>query len=394
MRAGIWLLAAIAGSLAIGSLTSLDVYHASLFYLLLTALAVNTTLCSLGRLRKNPPRITAGPPLLCREIVPGALPAEGCRALKTLLEGEGYKTAASTDGDKLILHGEGSLLRRWGSFSAHFSVVLVAAGVLYGAQAGFETTITLTEGSSQSVSWLANKALLLRLNALSTTYYADGTVSDWLCDLSAEREGKAAVRQEVRINHPLTFDHTKIYLASQGILIYAQVQDRGGQILCNLETAVGEPVTLPQTAGKVLRVLRFIPDYDPLRPMVSKSQQPRNPYIIYAVSGDHEEGKWLAAPVNEAQPLGNAASLIFSFVPAAGMHVKYDPGVSLVWSGFALLLAGLFVIYYLPYRTVRIEIYSGKDGLEIICSGSGADLESLRDKLHRCLNSGDGRGRL
>ena len=397
MRTGIYLLAAIAGSLVIGSVASIEVYHTTWFNILLISLGANTALCSLERLLKS---FRGGGglrscPLIFSEFVSGAVPAKVCTALNQLLEGEGYKTTRKQENEKCLLFGERNVIGRWWDYGTHLSVVLIAAGVLYGAQAGFEATVPLMEGHSQLIVREGKQDFLLRLNSFSASYYKNGIVSEWVCDVSAEREGKDPVRREIRINHPLIFGHTKVYLASQGVLVRVQVQGSGGS-LGHTDISPGETVMLPQTQGKTLRIFQFIPDYDPSRPTVSKTQQPRNPYVIYTVAEEHERGKWLAAPVNVPQPLaGETASLVFSVMPVAGLHVKYDPGVPLVWSGFGLLLAGIFFMYYLPYGQVWIQISTRKDGQEIVCAGRGPDLERLRQELMRCcLKSDDCRGRV
>lgn len=386
MRTGIYLLAAIGGSLAFCSFASIDLYHTPLFRLLLIILCVNTALCSLERLWRNRRAQNNLPgPQYCtfsfRETVSPPISAK-VTALKSMLEREGFNTSLHQENGKFsLLYGARNLSGLWGTCCAHFSIVFIAAGVLIGTQLGFETTITLTEGSSRNITPAGEQDLTLRLNGFSTLYYEDGTVSDWLCDLSIQRNGEAEVRREIRINHPLSIGLTKVYLASQGVLIHTRLLGSDGRPLRELETAPGEKVLL---GGKVLRVLRYIPDYDPLQPLLSKSQQPRNPYIIFILSGEREPEKPFAVPLNISQPLaGEATSLVFSVVPVVGVHVKTDPGLPLVWGGFGLLLIGFFAVYYLPYRQIWLQFSQVKGRLEIVCAGSGPDLEKVQENI-RC----------
>jgi len=391
MRTGIYLLGAMGGSLALGSFGSVDVYHTPLFQLLLIILCINTALCSLERLWRNRRgRNNLPGPQHCafifRETVSAPIAAQ-VTALKSVLEGEGFKTALHQGDGKSLLYGTRNLSGLWGTCCAHFSMVFIAAGVLIGAQAGFETTITLTEGSSQNITYKGEQALVVRLNGFSTLYYEDGTVSDWLCDVSVQRKDEAEVRRVIRINHPLSVGLTKVYLASQGVLIHTRLLDGDGRPLMEWEGAPGEKAML---GGRVLRILRYVPDYDPSQPMAGKSPQPRNPYIIYTLSGEYEPAKPVAVPVNVAQPLaGEAMSLVFSVAPVVGVHVKADPGLPLVWGGFGMLLVGFFAVYYLPYRQIWLQFAQVKGRLEIVCAGSGPGLEKIEDKIRRCLKGSD-----
>lgn len=395
MRAGIYILGMIAGTLAFGSVVSIDVYHSKVFYLLLISLCVNTLLCSGGRLWnivRSADRLPA--PQNCSfsftELVRGKDPVMIYAALERIFRSAGFKMALQESNGQYILRGERGLLGAWGVWGAHVSIVLIAVGVLYGAYAGFDTTVMLTEGSSHTIRPGSENSFVLHFNKFSTSYYEDGAVSDWISDVTVERNGQTIAHQDIKVNHPLDFDGVKVYLASQGVSIQTRVLDNEHRILGSVEVASGDKMILPGTADMHIRILHYIPDYDPSRPMLSKSLQSNNPHIIYAISRDGAAEKRKAAPLHVPQLVDGESTLVmFSKVlPVVGLHVKYDPGLPYIWGGFGLLVFGICFCYYTPHRQLWVRILPENDGVRVVCCGRGSDLEIVREKIRCCLTGG------
>lgn len=386
MRTGIFLLGIIACSLAIGSIVSQEIYHTPFFYVLLLSLCVNIILCSGGRLWKNRLAIAKLPdPQKCKfytnEFVHGTDSVRIRAALEQILKAAGFKTTMQEDVGQYVLHGERGLIGAWGIFGAHMSVILIAAGVLYGAYAGFETTVSLTEGTNETIMQ-ATEPVELTLNKFQTLYYEDGTVAEWIADVTVEQNRQLIVRRDIKVNHPLTFSGGKIYLVSQGALIQTQILNKDNNISSNVEAAQGDEVGLPGSDGARVRILRYIPDYDPLQPLVSKTLQPRNSYIICAILRDGEPEKRRAIKLNDREVINEEASIVFAKVlPVVGLHVKYDPGLPFVWAGFGLLILGFGFNYYMPHRQIWVYVTPENEGLVITCTGRGVDLSVIRDQI-------------
>lgn len=391
MRTGMYLLIAIVCSLVIGSMFSLDVYHTTFFYMLMICLCINTLLCS-GRRFCNITRRAGNPPPLkfdCQfsKNMAGDDIKPFSNVLKRMLESAGYKTAIKEEPGRYEITASRGLTGVWGMLAVHLSIVFIAAGALYGAYAGGDATVELTEGLSYEISDILARPFVLRLEKFRTEYYDNGMVSDWISTVAVEQNGRPVAHGDIKINEPLDFRGIKVYLASQGVLIRMQVLDRGGAILNDVQAYVGDEVGLAGAESRSVRILRYIPDYDPSQPMVSKSPHDRNPYIIFDL---HREGlpeKRCAIPINEAQYVDDGdISIIFPrILPVAGLHVKYDPGLPFLWVGFGMLAGGFFLCSVASYCQVWIRMLEEDAGVTVSYAARGPGMSEIRDKIHRFL---------
>jgi cytochrome c biogenesis protein ResB len=118
-----------------------------------------------------------------------------------------------------------------------------------------------------------------------------------------------------------------------------------------------EKWVLDETSGTAVQPVRYIPDFDAARPMVSRSPQPNNPYILYILYRNGREFSWGAAPVGTPIKIGQHGSICFSnTVPVSGLQLKHDPGIMLVWLGFILIVFGYFASLYSKHSKLLFDI--------------------------------------
>ena len=86
----------------------------------------------------------------------------------------------------------------------------------------------------------------------------------------------------------------------------------------------------------------------------------------------------------------------FEHVQASGLQIARAPGKTVVYIGFALLIAGVFVMFYIQHRRLWFWIREGEAGTELLFAGSGnrehrdfrLEFDRLTQALDRQLRSG------
>lgn len=80
----------------------------------------------------------------------------------------------------------------------------------------------------------------------------------------------------------------------------------------------------------------------------------------------------------------------FEHVQASGLQIARAPGKNLVYLGFALLSAGVFVMFYIHHRRLWFWLREGAMGTELIFAGSGnRDQHDFRVEFERLAQSLD-----
>lgn len=351
MRAGLIILLMIALSAVAGTVFT-GIYTSWFFRMLESVLCLNIALCSMRRflrlweetflrvtdfsldIQKLPASFSATVPLGCRINI------------EQVLTSMGYKTSRHSKDNGFCIYGVRGRFVPWGSFLVHISILLIILGGLIGSVYGSDSEVMLPVGGVYTVKDTQSESFDIRLDGFKTEHYQDGTVSDWISDITVVNNGQHILSSEVKVNHPLSYNGIKIYQKSYGTVLKAQVLDESGGILTEKLLAEKEKLKLGEDSDTVIQPVRYIPDFDAVRPMISRSPAPNNPYVLYIVNSGGRES-WGAAPVGAPLKFDRLGIVKFiEAVPASGLELKYDPGLMLVLLGFLLMTFGFFTSLY------------------------------------------------
>jgi cytochrome c biogenesis protein len=227
-------------------------------------------------------------------------------------------------------------LASWGTFTVHIAIVLIVLGALYGNLYGFSHEINLPVGKGYEITHDQYDGIAepfrIHLQDFETRYYADGSVSDWVSHIRIEQDGQEVVSQEVKVNHPLTYNEVSIYQSSFGMAIQTQYLDTTGKVLQEASLGEGRRMILEGQPDMMILPVRYIGG--------------PNPQIWYIVYKDGREYDWGVAPLGSSRFVGTGMIKFLEVQPFSGLLIKYDPGIPLVWLGFILLTLGFFVSLY------------------------------------------------
>ncbi len=331
-------------------LLRLNEVFSSWYFILLTALlCLNLTLCSVVRVVS----VARGG----RELLPNTaklpdavkLTPEGVRELESHLEARGCRRD-EREGARVFSK---NLIGRYGSFLTHLAILLT---VLFGA-AGLALpqvtdrdclpgeSVRLTDGSEFAV------------RSFRTT--DESGKLDYASELVIVLPDGRSRLGEISVNHPMSLGPYKVYQQTYGTA--------GSVTVTNLATGGSDVFLLPDPAFLTLDnynglwVLAVYPDYyytpdGVLTPTGAANGEYPNPVYLLQRSEDGEQTQEVAFPGTEIE-LGGLSYRFNAPEKYPGLRIKYTPPVVnvLLFAAFALMIAGLFVTFFLQPVLVKVD---------------------------------------
>jgi cytochrome c biogenesis protein len=355
-----------------------DVFHSRWFVGLIALLVVNLIFCSLQRFSR-----------LLQSRATVKMPSErtvAAMGLHCLVKGKkiddiagvfkGYRSAISSEGGRLLERGS---FGRYGVYMVHLSIILILLGGLIGILFGYRGPLVLIKGDIKDSIVVRGRegrkqplGFALKLDDFKVSFYPSGEPENYVSDVEVLENGKSLFRKSIRVNHPLSYKGVNVYQASYG---------SNPVFVLNVG---GERVELGQ--GGVYQK-------DKLHLMAvryEKSVHNFGPGVLIAYVQDNQpQTTWFLKDVprlREKSILGTAVRLEdIKEEFYTGLEVSRDPGVWVVWFGFALILFGLYVNFFLYHR--RIYLIEVSDGVLVAGTalknreGFKEEFEKLKGRL-------------
>ncbi|MHB8055112.1 MAG: cytochrome c biogenesis protein ResB [Candidatus Aminicenantales bacterium] len=295
------------------------------------------------------------------------------------------------EGGRIHLFGRKGIEGIFGSDAVHLGLLVIIAGGIVTAGGGFRTDLALNVGKALDVP---KAGFALRLDKFETETYPDGNVKDWKSTLTVIENSRDVRTQVIEVNHPLVHRGFSFYQSAYGVdwnnptleLWIGKKTEPGAEAGRMMKIRVGEKTAPGDADGMEWTARRFLPDFvlGENNLPETRSNQPNNPAaLVEGWSGGRKvvEG-WVFAAYPDISrlrgeaaadwtiELRNAEAPQFSVIQAAR-----DPGVPLIWLGCLLVMAGLFLAFYLPTREIRMVLEgagSGAAGKTEITAGGTA----------------------
>ncbi len=248
------------------------------------------------------------------------------------------------------------LLRQVGLCLLHLGMVFIIAGGAVYAYFGQSGEIHMLKDKSVDISRVMNvkNGFSLHLDDFKIQFNEDGSTSQYYSYLTVLKNAKADRQAAISVNHPLNYGGVKVYQMSFGYLIKVKQGNAEGQQNENMYRE-GDLLKIPGTQ-RVLKVFRYLPNYDPQQGMNSKTMRPDNPRIIFSV---YENERFLgvgAARFGERVKLDADNYVVFTGVePYTVLKLKSDPGVPLVLAGGVMLTLGIVMAWLAAVRKRKLS---------------------------------------
>jgi cytochrome c biogenesis protein len=350
-----------------------DVFRAPWFLFLAGLFVVNLVLCTIDRLGRflrslretKVPSDKALAAMTNRFVVPGKQVTDVISLFR------GYRKGAG--GDRIHLLERGSI-SRYGVYFIHGSILLILIGSFIGLMFGYRGFVTLNKGEMKDSIMIRGEGqttvplgFKIKCDDFNVSFYPTGEPKDYVSRLQIISDGKSIRQADVRVNHPLTYKGTSIYQASYG---------SDPKFLFSVG---GEEIRLSQGGvykknGIAFAVVQF-----------ERSVHNFGPGVLVAyLEGNQQKTTWFLKNVpqmRERQISGTHVTLTeISDDFYTGLEVSRDPGVWVVWTGFALILFGLYINFFMYYR--RIYLLQTPEGV-LIAGTAFRNKEAFKEEFEK-----------
>ena len=351
-----------------------DMYHSWWFRALILLLVVNIIICSIDRLRATWKIIFAANPRFnvarYRQLKDkaqfsdaGAAATLKDRYLPFISRRFRYHRTEQTD-EGFAIYAEKGRLTRLGVYVVHLSVVVLLIGGLIGSIFGFEGFINLAPGdSARSIQLRHNNQILplgfeIRCDDFTVEFYATGAPKEFRSSLSILKEGKVVEQKDIIVNDPLRYEGFSFFQSSYGSLSPTEVilnfTSQATGMIYNQRAAIGTPVVIPENLGtftlkKYTRQAEF------------RGHNIGEAFIgvLTPQNGDPMDVTLpLKFPSFDKMRKGQVFVAIADFVPRyyTGLQVSKDPGVWVVYTGFILMIIGIYITFFMSHQQICVEV--------------------------------------
>lgn len=340
-----------------------SMYTSWWFLSLLGLLSINLIVCSIDRFPKTWQQINRDNlrlpidrirKLKDRAAFSSARSAEELtKELDVLLGQKGWKPASNILDDKTIFFSQKMAWSRLGVYLVHLSILIIFIGAIYGQRTGFRGSIMLPEQQSSNVvfaprgSGPIDLGFTIRCESFHIEFYDNFMPKEYTSKLTVLENDAIVLQKDIEVNDPLQYKGITFYQSSYEPFrdFFFNITDSKGQttdftgefrneITWEEQGVSFGIINLESVQNKVIRMKIWFND---------SSGEPTEFWMKNGERVEVERG---------------TTSYLFSAKQryATGLQVAKDPGVWLVYLGFGILIAGLYVAFFMSHRRLWLIV--------------------------------------
>ena len=357
-----------------------DMYHSWWFIALLYIFSLNLISCSIKRLPHVIKFITE-PTLVLGETMRNSFTLKKEMTFSSTIDASQEKLAAflgqefaapviSEHNGEYHLFSQKSAWCRLGVYVVHLSILVIFVGAIIGSLFGYKGFVTIVEGSSVSSIEARNGKQIplgfdLRCDQFSVAFYNTGAPKEFKSILTVLENGqpiKDYTNVRVVVNDPLTYKGITFYQSSYGQATEGgehnfTVTPRTGGITERFAIRDGDVITFKDgTTFKLLEatpeVRQFMPEFSGPAARVEVTIKGKSPQTFIILKNYPEINAQRGDELTYNYEGSNAKMY-------TGLQVAKDPGVWVVWVGCILMIAGIFVAFFMSHKRVWVIVSKG-----------------------------------
>lgn len=394
MRVGISLLLLLTGMSIYGAtfLTHQEalqrVYGSWWFVGTLAVTGLNLIVCSINRWEALWKRATflntaVSPEALKRYREMASFPVKGAgeKTAQHVLEymkTKGYRAEVTVKESGFLVSADKGRFGYFGSLVTHISLVLLLLAAFIGIVSGFES---FDGGFPGRIFPVPEAGISVRIDDFEIKYRDDHSIEQYVSTLTVFEGGQEVKQETIFVNKPLRYKGVAFYQSSYGWGVDLRIVNEGlGQTGEAVTLRAGQVYQHPET-GLRLYIMEFFPDFSMTTTGVpfSLSDKPLNPrvaYTFYDAAGQLMGQQYYLENPNSSVELPGGYTLEFlGWRNYTGFQIVKNPGKPLALVASLLMLAGLFMSFYLFPRRVWAYVAGGEPS-QVLMAG-----QSHRNKV-------------
>ena len=414
-----------------------DIFESGLYFTLMAVLAISACLCAWDRLvisrkllKLTRPKASSDTILNMKRSISGTIDGEidSVRTkVKDALGKRGFQVFDEIGDDGTTwFFARKNVFFFIVSVIFHASLVLILIGGIIGNErvAGYQGVLALQEGeqrhvasekhleelaSQQGTQYVPQRDELIELVDYWNVYRErdfpgldsetgfpveyQGMPSDYfslLRILKPASDGSDSVLMEkvIEVNYPLKYGGVAYFQSSINAKMAFSVSGQD-QRRTQLETYLNQPMQIPQL-GVVVTVT--MADFVGGKFEWNDGTETDLPYTVRLVDYNSSMGgPILVGYVSEGTPItvSGVEISLDSVTEYTILQYVHDPGVTLAYIGGLMLILGLTIALYFPYRMGRIQLASSDKGVKYSVGGSWSGFTDILGSVLKTADSGD-----
>ncbi len=374
-----------------------DMYNSWWFLSLLALFAINLIVCSIDRIPKviqllRRDNLATAPEQLERfglkRSLVSPLPAPELTALaRRFFKEQGWRAQErGNNGGSTLLFAQKAPWSRFGVYIVHASILVILAGAVLGSPAfgrkvlrqdnfAYKGFVMLPEQAStgQIMSTRGNRPIdlgfTLRCDHFHIDFYDNGMPKTYRSLVTILENGKEMLQREIVVNKPLKYKGVTFYQSSyQPYPDYTlQLSKKPENITLAATIAPGREMRWDE-GGLTYGIINW-----------ERQGEVTRRLKLWLYDGEGEASQIWVDMNRETvieRPSGQY-TLTVKQVYATGLQAAKDPGVWLVYLGCALMLAGLYIAFFLSHRKLFACVEESGAGSRLLLAGT-----ANKNKVH------------